>query len=814
MPAGYEYRLYEGTLPSASLQTQPSLLAAFSWLNLALKGLAIDSRSPLQRQLRNFVNNNPLFHLQITPNQSLADVLNSLLDQIPPNLQLQGIDQELISGDIENPNDPFHLTTVSLRVIMRGDWQIVFGPTTVDVVSGEPSSFDPATKQLRILASLETCKLLSLGLDVQAKFPIGGWNSVAQFGVADGSYVSGLHANLALQPLIGTESYELVVGSGEQFRGFSFTVASLELSNDGAQIDLINAPIGWILDGINYLLTHLYGGLNIYQAIARRVLDRAQAQLLALVPANPPPLLDLPVDEVYGEAFGIPVSQRVTVHYNQAYDLIGPASQPQPRTLIWRGAPPSLVPPVFVGDDFGILANPNWWQDWRSRIIDSIRIDQLIGYDPRNPGPIPTVDVSSLTPTVISEAVGALADPELAARDLAVMSLLRDGVPAPVVGGLGWNEVEVSASSLHVKGLAGTTEYKLTPASIKALRQLGQQAAAARKTSAAAMVKPPPSATRGRAQLPPAGFVFVTADGTPLGLSGVAALASAYNLAVKVNSGVVRFPPPPGPAPGSPAALPDTIPAPLSQLKPVATLGYAVTRLVPQFQFVVLGETGGFNLSLPDLDSATYSAVYPPLAGQSTFSISMLGSPAAPAVDFSTNGLPVLRLGGVPIHLQLSGTGQQPLTVTADLAMDLVPSFLKCSDCVRGKEASFLELVRNIICLADLGLIRISADRVRVLDCILYLYAMTLQPNGAVAQQNLNISGTGTFPQPADANQLPNLLGQLLPALVGQMVPVPVLFDFFHLIPDTVRSSANQQVVAHDGWFTLLIPLLLAVSPP
>ena len=172
---------------------------------------------------------------------------------------------------------------------MRGDWQVVFGEETLGLIPKTASPFDPATKWLRFRASLETIKLLSLGLDVQIKAPIGGWNSIAQFGVADGSYLSGVHADVSLQPIIGIGPYELVAGSGQKFHGFSFTAAGLDLSNEHAQVDLINAPIGWILDAINYLCTHLYGGLNIYQAIAKRVLDQAQAQLLALVPTNPRP---------------------------------------------------------------------------------------------------------------------------------------------------------------------------------------------------------------------------------------------------------------------------------------------------------------------------------------------------------------------------------------------------------------------------------------------------------------------------------------------------------------------------------------------
>ena len=116
--------------------------------------------------------------------------------------------------------------------------------------------------------------------------------------------------------------------------------------------------------------------------------------------------------------------------------------------------------------------------------------------------------------------------------------------------------------------------------------------------------------------------------------------------------------------------------------------------------------------------------------------------------------------------------------------------------------------MRDILCLADLGLLQLSSDRARVLNCVLYLYAMTLQPTGQVAEQGVSVNSTGTFPAPTAAGQLPGLLGQLLPKLVSQIEPVPVLFDYFHLVPDTVRSSANQQVIAHDGWCTVLIPLL------
>jgi hypothetical protein len=51
--------------------------------------------------------------------------------------------------------------------------------------------------------------------------------------------------------------------------------------------------------------------LNLYQAIARKLLDDAQAQLLSLMPSPPPILLDFPSQEVYGEEFGVPAAQRL-----------------------------------------------------------------------------------------------------------------------------------------------------------------------------------------------------------------------------------------------------------------------------------------------------------------------------------------------------------------------------------------------------------------------------------------------------------------------------------------------------------------------
>lgn len=782
MPGRYEYRLYEGTFPTLQQSDAPLLIAIFRWLDAALTGLTIDSRTPLQQQLSSFVANSSFFQLPLPIMQTVVDLANQLIAQVPHDLVLPGIDQELVSGDIQNPNDPFGLTKISLRVIMRGDWQVVFGEETLGLIPRTASPFDPATKWLRFRASLETIKLLSLGLDVQIKAPIGGWNSIAQFGVADGSYLSGVHADVSLQPIIGIGPYELVAGSGQKFHGFSFTAAGLDLSNEHAQVDLINAPIGWILDAINYLCTHLYGGLNIYQAIAKRVLDQAQAQLLALVPANPPPLLDLPSEEVYGEALGIPPAQRVTVDYNQTYDVIGPENQPRPRTLSWQGAGPLFIPPpVFADGSVGILANPNWWQDWRARLVDSIRIDQLIGYDPRIGGTVPAVDLSAFSPAVITQTVEALARRQFLARDLAAMHLLRQGVPAAVVGGLSWREVDLAAGSLQVRTVTGTTTYKLSADSAGALGQFGKPATG--------------------------GSVFVTSDGTPLGLTGITGLASSYRLILGLG-GNIQFPPPPGPAPGPPSALPDTIPPPLSQLSPLAVLGYAVDAFVPLEQFALLGQAGGFNLALAGLDSAAFAAVYPPLSGHGTFAMTMLGSPGTPSVDFGTGGLPGLRLPNTAISLELSGPGQQPLTLTASLDIELTPAFLQCSDCARGRGAAFLDLVRDILCLADLGLLQLSSDRTRVLNCVLYLYAMTLQPTGQVAEQGVSVNSTGTFPAPTAAGQLPGLLGQLLPKLVSQIEPVPVLFDYFHLVPDTVRSSANQQVIAHDGWCTVLIPLL------
>jgi hypothetical protein len=218
-------------------------------------------------------------------------------------------------------------------------------------------------------------------------------------------------------------------------------------------------------------------------------------------------------------------------------------------------------------------------------------------------------------------------------------------------------------------------------------------------------------------------------------------------------------------------------------------------------------DSGGFDLSLPSLDSATYAGVYPPLAGQGAFSVSIATPASQPSLSLMTGGLPLLRINGLPVQLELAGSGQQPLAATVALDLQLEPVFLKCDDCVIGREASFLDLLRNLLCIARLGLIQISGNPATALECVLHLYAIALRPSGETALRQASVTAPGTFPQPVALAQLESLLKQVLPQALVQLAPVPILFDFFHVIPDGVRLTSIQQVNAHSGWFTLMLPL-------
>lgn len=595
--AQFEHRLYEGVLLGNPLSKQ--LYGGI--VNRVLNGLTIKSGSPLRDQLSSFFQNNtfiPTIPFNITP------VLNSLLSSIPSGLSLPGIDTELGSTTIKDPYDPTGLTNVPFRVMMRGNWQVVFGSTTLAPIPGYPSVFDPTSKELKLRITVDTFELLSFGLDAQIEIG-GNWNSVAQFGLADGSKLTGVHADASLKALFETVRYELVTGSNQLFRGFSLQPAGLDLSNDGVDIDLINQPVEWILDAINALLTHLYGGLNLYQAIAKRVLDNAQSQLLSLVPSPPPSFLDFPSEEVYGEEFGIAAAQRLTENYFPRYDILGPADKDQPRTIAWYGGPQPLFPP-----------------------------------------------------------------------------------------------------------------------------------------------RPPP-----------------------------------------------------------PAPLPDTIPASIASSNPAAVLGYAVNSVVLSAQFSFLYEAGGFNLNLDGLDAAQFAGVYPPLAGQSPFSVTVAKPSAPPILDLKTGGYPLLQISGLPVELVLDSPNQRPLRATVNLDLQLEPIFLKCDDCVLGQEASILQLVRNLACLARLGLIQIAKNPAAVIECILHIYAIALRPRGQIFERQVSIADPGTFPQPSAQGQLESLLRQVLPQVFALLVPVPILFDIFHLIPDSVRLPADQLVDANKGWFTMFLPL-------
>ena len=74
MPGRYEYRLYEGTFPTLQQSDAPLLIAIFRWLDAALTGLTIDSRTPLQQQLSSFVANSSFFQLPLPIMQTVVDL--------------------------------------------------------------------------------------------------------------------------------------------------------------------------------------------------------------------------------------------------------------------------------------------------------------------------------------------------------------------------------------------------------------------------------------------------------------------------------------------------------------------------------------------------------------------------------------------------------------------------------------------------------------------------------------------------------------------------------------------------------------------
>jgi hypothetical protein len=138
----------------------------------------------------------------------------------------------------------------------------------------------------------------------------------------------------------------------------------------------------------------------------------------------------------------------------------------------------------------------------------------------------------------------------------------------------------------------------------------------------------------------------------------------------------------PIPLQGSP--LPDAIPSTPSGFVVVAVLGYAFNRVVPTAQFSFLYESGGFNLGLDGLDSATYVSVYPPLAAQGPFSVTIATPSSRPTLKLDGS-----RASASSHCWPTPPVGAQRLRPAAarckvDLDLELEPMFLKCDNCVLG----------------------------------------------------------------------------------------------------------------------------------
>ena len=56
-------------------------------------------------------------------------------------------------------------------------------------------------------------------------------------------------------------------------------------------------------------------------------------------------------------------------------------------------------------------------------------------------------------------------------------------------------------------------------------------------------------------------------------------------------------------------------------------------------------------------------------------------------------------------------------------------------------------------------------------------------------------------------DQLRALLTQALPDVLERLLPVPVLFDMFHVLPLTMRNREEDVLTASRGWMTLLQPI-------
>ena len=802
--ADFEYRAYDGAPLGNSV-----VALAFALLNLVFRkedtdhnvlyALRIDSRSPLRSQLEQHIATVDWASLNFI-GFALGDQMEAIARQyvaaLDPGLRLERVREFLMSGTIKDPRDPTGLSKIKIRIMLDGDWEVLFHRSTVDFGPNAGTPFNAETNQIEFRGNLDRVALRDFGIDIQYWNPAadnfkGDWRRLLKIDVLDGSSIKDIHARFVLTPVVAPSKYELVPGTGQQFRPVQLTIEGVSLSYDHVDFDVGGDLSDALIDLLDDLARHTNAGLDFYKAIANKVVAAVESNLNALTPPDMPPLLDFPAEALYGAAFGGPPAEQVRFSYRPQIDILKGADNARAihfRHREWKWplppyGPGGLDPGGLLDPDISIL----------DRIKDALTVNGFLADIFNIRIPVPTLDPAAISRAALDDVLERLGDRPFRTRDAALLSLLKDGVPAAVLGRLRWTDVDVRRETIHAAIAAAPRDYRISATSVQALEALERPRAARRGRRGTS------AATQDR-------VVFATPEGAPIGERGVAALWLTYK---GLTDAWTKLPD---------IELPDESdpPLPVTMGQPVAAaLGYAVNFVVPNVQLAYLHAAQGFALAKPDFAIAELIAVYPPFGGGGQTLTVRTATPAqAPRVDFTTAPRPLLLLQGLPVQLLVGNGGGTPLAARVDAAVGLQFRFLECPECMQGREPTFLALLQNLMCLAETGLIDIKGNPATLLQCLLHPHPVALAVDPPMTVSSIVVDDAGTFPPggfPAGSpqeTQLRALLEATLPFVLAQMIPIPVLFDLFHLVPQNVRTQPAPDgpatAVAARGWMALV----------
>lgn len=802
--ADFEYRAYDGAPGGNSVVQLP-----FTLLNLVFRkedadhnilyALKLDSRSPLRSQLEPYIETVDWASLNFM-GFALGDQMEAIAHQyvaaLDPGLRLERVREFLMSGTIKDPRDPTGLSKIKIRIMLDGDWEVLFPRSTFDFVPNTGTPFNAGANQIEFRGNLDRVALRDFGIDIQYWNPAadnfkGDWRRLLKIDLLDGSKITGIHARVVLTPVVAPPKYELVPGTDQRYRPVHLTLEGVSLSYDHVDFDMGGDLSDALIDLLDDLARHTNAGLDFYKAIANDVVASVEKNLNALTPPDMPPLLDFPAEAVYGAAFGRPPADQVQFSYRPQIDIV--AGTGKVRAIHFRhrewnrpllpGGPGGLDPGGLLDPDVSVI----------DRIKDALNVNGFLADIFNIRIPVPRPDPAALSRRALDDVLERLGDRPFRARDAAALSLLKDGVPAAVLGCLRWADVDLRRETIHAATGAAPRDYRISAASVKALQGLERPRAAGHGRRGA------PAATRDTA-------VFATPQGAPIGERGVASLWLTYKGLIDAWTKVPDL------------DLPDENdpPLPVTMGAPVGVaLGYAVNFVVPNVQLAFLHAAQGFALAKPDFATAELATVYPPFgAGGQALTVRTATPTQAPHVDFTTGPRPLLVLQGLPVQLLVGNGGAAPLAARVDGTVGLRFRFLECPECVQGREATFLALLQNLICLAETGLIDIKGNPATLLQCLVHPHPVALAVDPPMAVSSVVVDDPGTFPPggfPAGSTQetqLRALLEATLPFVLAQMIPVPVLFDLFHLVPQNIRTQPAPDglamAVAERGWMALV----------